>query len=139
MAEDGLRNIIVGLIFFVGFTIMMLTVAVNFGSEYGRDSQEIGDGGLDLSKFEAIGNTVEGNTSAMRSSFESGNVDDIDDASGMFGTIKKFVNLITAPFTLLSEIMVKVLKFPTIIVNIILGMLSVLLILGMWRVLRIGS
>ena len=139
MGDDGFRTLLVGLVLFVGFTIMILTVAVDFGSEYGKSSTEIGSGGLNLSKFENVGNSIEGNTSTMRSSFESGSVDDIDDASGMFGTIKKFVNLITAPFTLLSEILVNILKWPPIIVNIILGLLSVVLILGMWRVLRAGS
>jgi len=139
MAEDSFKNLLVGLVLFVGFTLLILTVAVDFGSQYDRSSNEIGEGGLDVAKFIEVGNSVEGNASAMRSSFESGNVDDIDDASGMFGTIKKFVNLITAPFTLLSEILIKVLKFPKIIVNIMLGLLSVLLILGMWRVLRSGS
>ena len=139
MAEDGFKNLLVGLVLFVGFTIMILTVAIDFGSQYDKSSQEIGKGGLDIAEFRSVGNSIEGNASAFRTSFEGGKVDDIDDASGMFGTIKKFVNLITAPFTLLSEILVKVLKWPKLIIDIVLGLLSILLILGMWRVLRSGS
>jgi len=133
------KTVLLGLVLFVGFTIMILTVAVNFGSEYGKSSDDIVAGGLDLEKFESVGNSIEGNTSAFRSSFNEGNLDDTDDASGMFGTLKKFVNLITAPFTLLSEILVNVLKWPTIMVNIILGLLTIFLMLGIWSVLRSGS
>jgi len=139
MGEGGFNNLIVGLVLFVGFTIMILTVAVDFGSQYGRDSQEIGDGSLNLVKFESTANSIEGNSSAFRSSFEDGSVDDIDDASGMFGTIKKIINLITAPFTLLGSILTNLLGVPSLMVNIALGLLSIGLILGMWRVLRAGS
>jgi len=139
MGDGGLKNIIIGLVLFVGFTMIILTVAVDFGAEYGKSADEIGDGSLNLVGYEAVANSIEGNTSAMRSSFESGDVDDIDDASGMFGTIKKFINLITAPFSLLSSVLVNLLNFPKLIIDIILGLLSVSLIFGMWRVLRAGS
>lgn len=139
MAENNFSTLMVGLIFFVGFTVLMLSVAVNFGAEYGKSSDDIGGGSLNLEVFNNTANSIEGNASAMRSSFESGSVDNIDDASGMFGTIKKIVNLVTSPFTLLAEILVNILKWPSIIVNIILGVLSILLILGMWSVLRSGN
>jgi len=139
MADGGFKNLIFGLILFIAFTVMILTVAVDFGSEYERSAEDIGSGSLNLVNFQETANSVQGNASAMRSSFESGSVDDIDDASGMFGTIKKFINLITAPFTLLSGILTNLLKMPKIIIDILLGLLSIGLILGMWRVLRTGS
>ena len=75
----------------------------------------------------------------MRSSFEDGSVDDIDDASGMFGTAKKFITLITTPFTLLGSVLTNILGIPALIINVILGLLGIGLILGIWRVLRAGS
>ena len=139
MAEDSFQRNVVALVLFVLFSILIITVAVDFGAEYGRDSQEIGDGSLNLVEFESVGDSVEGNASAYRESFEAGSVDDVDDASGIFGTAKKVVNLITSPFTLLSQIMVNILHVPAIFVNIVLGLLSIVIILGIWRLLRAGS
>jgi len=61
---------------------LILTVAVDFGAEYGRNASEIGDGSLNIVSFQAIAEDVEGDAQGYRTRFESGTVDDIDDASG---------------------------------------------------------
>ncbi len=137
--EDGFRKLIVSLLLFCAFTWLLLNVAIDLGAEYGRSSEDIGDGSLDLSAYENSISGIEGNVSAYRTSFEDGDVDDVDDASGIFGTAKKFINLITTPFTLLGSIAENTLKIPKLIVDIILGILGIALILGIWRVLRTGS
>ena len=53
MAEDGFKHAVIGLVLFVAFAWLILSVAVDFGSEYGRDSQEIGDGSLKIANFQS--------------------------------------------------------------------------------------
>jgi len=139
MADDGFKNTIIALTLFVAFSWLMISVAIDFGAEYGVDANEIGGGALNINDFRSSAGSVEGNVSAFRTSFEQGNVDDIDDATGMFGTAKKFITLITTPFTLLGSVLNRILGVPELIINVILGLLGIGLILGIWRVLRTGS
>lgn len=139
MAEDNFKNTITALVLFVAFTWLILSVTVDFGAEYGRDAQEIGDGSLNIVDFQNVANTIEGNTSSYRARFDSGDVDDIDDASGIFSIATDMVNLITSPFRLLSQILTNIFGIPSLMINIILGLMSIGLILGIWRVLRSGS
>ena len=139
MAEDQFKNTIIAMVLFVAFTILILTVAIDFGAEYGRDANEIGGGSLDIVDFQSTADDVEGNAQSYRSRFESGQVDNIDDASGIFSVATDMINMITAPFRLISQILINLLGIPRIMVNLILGLLSIGLILGIWRVLRTGS
>jgi len=139
MGEDSFKNTLSALVLFVAFSWLILTVAVDFGAEYGRDANEIGEGSLDIASFQSSANAVEGNASGYRSRFESGDVDDIDDASGIFSIATDMISMITTPFKLLSQIMVNVFHIPSLIINVVLGLLAIGLIFGIWRLLRAGS
>ena len=139
IGEDSFKTILIGLVLFVAFSWLILSVAVDLGAEYGRDAQEIGDGSLSVVDFQSTASGVESEASSYRSRFESGDVDDIDDASGIFSVATDMINMIVMPFTLLSQIMVNIFHVPSLIINIFLGLLSIALILGIWRLLRAGS
>lgn len=139
MAEDSFKTTFTALVLFVLFSWLIVTVAVDFGAEYGRDSQEIGNGSLNVVSFQSSATTIEGNSSSYRSRFESGDVDDIDDASGIFSVATDIINMITTPFTLLGQILVNVLHVPPMVITVFLGLLSIGLMLGIWRLLRAGS
>ena len=139
MAEDSFKSILVGLVLFVAFSWLILTVAVDFGAEYGRDASEIGEGSLNVVDFQTSAEGVEGSAQSYRQRFESGDVDDIDDASGIFSIASDIINMITTPFKLLSQILVNIFGIPSLIINVVLGLLAISLILGIWRVLRAGS
>lgn len=139
MGADGFKNTIIGLVLFVAFTWLILTVAIDFGDEYGREANEIGDGSLDVVDFQTNAEGVEGSAQSYRSRFESGEVDDIDDASGIFSVATDIINMITTPFRLLSQIMSNILGVPTLIINVVLGLLSISLIFAIWSVLRKGD
>lgn len=139
MGEDGLRNTVIAMGLFVIFSWLILSIAVDFGAEYGRDAQEIGDGSLKVIDFQTSAENLETSANTYRTTFESGGVDDIDDPTGIFGTIKKVINIITTPFELLSQILVNLLNFPSLFVNVVLGLLSIGLIFATWRVIRAGS
>jgi len=139
MAEDGFKSIVIALVLFVAFSWLILSVAIDFGAEYGRDSNEIGDGSLDITNFQTSAESVEGSAQSYRSRFESGDVDDIDDASGIFSIATDIINMITTPFSLLSQILTNIFKVPSLIINVFLGLLAIAMIFGIWRVLRAGS
>lgn len=139
MAEDDFRKTVTALVLFVAFAWLILTVAIDFGAEYGRDAQEIGDGSLDVANFQSTASGIEGSAQSYRSRFESGDVDDIDDASGIFSIATDIVNMITSPFRLLSQILVNIFHIPSLIINVFLGLLAIGLIFGIWRLLRAGS
>lgn len=139
MAEDTFKKTIIGLILFVAFAGLLITVAVDFGAEYGRSSDEIGSGSFNASEFRDSTDEVSSSTENYRERFEGGEVDDVDDASGVFSIVTDMINLITAPFRLISQILTNILGVPTFITNILLGILGIILILAIWRLLRAGS
>jgi len=49
--EDEFKSTITALVLFVAFSWLILTVAVDFGAEYGKSADEIGDGSLDIQVF----------------------------------------------------------------------------------------
>jgi len=132
-------RILIALVLFTGFSWLILSVAIEFGSEYGKSANEIGDGSLDVSEYRTNAESVEGNASFYRQTFESGEVDDVDDPSGVFSVLTRMINLITTPFTLIGKILYNVFGVPELIINIILGLLGISLILAIWSVLRAGS
>lgn len=139
MAEQGFRGLLIGLVLFVVFSWLILSVAIDFGEEYNRSADEIGGGSLDVDVFYSTAQSVEGNATIYRTTFESGGVDDIDDPSGIFATMKKMINLITAPFQLIAQILHNIFGVPTLFINVVLGLLSITLILSIWAVLRMGK
>lgn len=139
MAEDSFKNTIIALVLFVTFTWLILSFAINMGGQYGKDSEEVGGGSLNVSEFYGGAEDIESNTQNYRSRFEEGEVNDVDDASGVFSILTDMINLITTPFKLLSQILSNTLGVPSLVINVFLGLLSIGLILGIWRVLRMGS
>ena len=139
MAQDGFKNILLSLVFFAIFGSMLLTFAVSFVAQHDADIEQIGGGSLNVTKFDASIDTLDESSEAYRERFESGDVDDVDDASGVFSIITDVVSLIVTPFTLLAEILENTLGVPSKYTNVLLGVLGILLILSIWRVLRSGD
>jgi len=138
-ATDVFKTTFFGLILFVLFSAVILTVVIDFGGDYGRSASEIGGGSLNLSLFQDSANTVNNNSQTYRDRFESGAVDDVDDPSGLFSVVTDMISMITTPFTLLSQVLVNILKFPPLVINVILGLLAISLILAIWSLLRKGD
>ena len=139
MATDTFKTTLTGLILFVLFTSLILTVSIDFGNEYNKSAEEIGGGSFNLSVFQTTADTVEGNATNYRTRFESGEVGDIDNVKGFFSIITDMINLITAPFKLLSQVLSNVLNIPSIAINIILGILSISLIFAIWSLIKKGD
>ena len=136
---DSFKTTMFGLVLFVLFTSLILTVAIDFGADNDKSASEIGGGSLNLSLFEDSASSIESDAQGFRSRFESGDVDDIDDPSGLFSVVTEMISLITTPFSLLSQVLRNMLGIPSLVINVILGLLAISLILAIWSLLRKGS
>ena len=137
MANDY-KTLLFGLALFTLFSSLILTVAIDFGEEYNRSSSEIGGGSLNLSVFSDSATGIEGDAQGYRSRFEGGDVDDVDDPSGLFSVITDMVSMITTPFQLLSQVLVNLLNLPSLCINVVLGLLSIAVFLAIWKIMRAG-
>ena len=124
---------------FVAFSWLIITVAVDFGGDYGRSSDEIGNGSLNVLDFKTTAEGVNDEAQSYRSRFESGDVDDVDDASGVFQVAGDIIGVITTPFNLLAKVGKNLLGFPEVATHTLLAILNLTLILAMWSLLRKGD
>jgi len=129
----------IGLVLFVLFSSLILAVAIDFGAEYDHEASEIGGGSLNLTLFQEDAEGVESDAQGYRSRFESGDVDDVDDPSGLFSVITDMVSMITTPFSLLSRVLINLLHLPSIFINVVLGLLSISVFLAIWKIMRAGA
>lgn len=139
MGQDQFKTTLVGLVLFILFTTLILTVAIDFGADNGRTASEIGGGSLNLSLFEDTTSTVEEDAQGYYSRFTSGDVDDVDDPSGVFSVATDMVFMITTPFKLLATVMVNMLNIPPIFAYVVLGLLVISILLAIWSLLRKGD
>ena len=139
MASDSFKNTLFGLVLFVLFSSLIITATISMSANYGRNSAEIGNGALDVNAFNEGIDDVSEKASNFRERFEGGDVDDIDDPSGVFSIVTDMITMITTPFTLLSQVLSNLLGVPSIFINVVLGLLGITLILGIWRLLRTGD
>ena len=140
IASDSFKHTLTALILFSLFAFLMVFAIQQMGENYGKDTREIGGGSLNDSEFQASIDDVEDKAENYRARFdESGNVDDVDDVTGIFSIVTDMVSLITAPFGLLATVFTDILGVPSLVTSIILGILGISLILGIWRLLRAGD
>lgn len=139
-SEDSFKTIVFGLIAFAGFTWLLLSIAINIGEEYGKDTTDIGNGSFKASDYKQSIEGLQENTSVYSERFEDGGGgDDVDDVSGIFSILTDIKSVIVTPFTLLSSMLNNVFNIPTTIINMILGMLGLAIIYGIWRIVRAGA
>lgn len=138
-ASGDILRITIGLILFALMGGLLITIAVDMGNNYGRTSSEIGGGSLNADNFLTSVQNVSDNAESYRHTFESGEIDNVDDPSGIWDTLKDFTNIIISPFTLLAQVLENVLHIPSWIVNIFLGILSLSLIVAVYFAIRSGT
>lgn len=135
----GLKNKIFAFILFGLFAWLLLSVAVGFGAEYGKTSNEIGNGSLNTISYEENIQNISSSAEEKRVSFESGEIDDVDTATGIFSTLKNMVVYVSSSYLLIGEVLETLIGVPSEAINVIMGLLALSLIFGVWRVIRAGD
>ena len=142
MATDTFKNIAIGFLLFGLFTVLIVGAIYEMGFNYGvsdEKMQEATAGALNIDDYESELLESDQDTENFRQRFESGNVDDIDDASGVFAVAGDIIGVITTPFNILAKVGKNLLGIPEVISHTILAILNLTLILGIWSLLRKGD
>jgi len=139
MASDSFKTVIFGLVLFTLFSFLIIFTTIQMGNNYGKSVEEIGNGALTDSNYYNSIDDVASSSENFRARFDTGNVEDVDDVSGIFGIVTDIVSMITAPFSLLAQVLSNILHIPSIVISVILGLLGISIILGIWALLRKGD
>ena len=142
MAQDIFKNTMIGFMLFGVISILIVTAIFQMGIEYDVSDtrmEEATQGALDIDDYRDELLESDTTTENFRERFESGDVDDVDDASGVFAVAGDIVGVITTPFNVLAKVMKNLLGVPEFITHTLLAILNLTLIFGIWRLLRTGD
>lgn len=139
--EDAFKNVVIAFLLFGLFSVMMVTLITGLAGNYGVSNeklQEATSGALDVSDVESDLGGVDTSAENFRARFESGEVDDVDDPSGLFSVGGDIIGVVTSPFNLLARVGQNILGIPEIVIKVMLAIISITLILALWSLLRSG-
>jgi len=142
VASDSFKNTTIAFLLFGLFAVLIVTAIYEMGFSYGvsdEKMQEATQGALAIDEQEQELLTADQDTENFRERFESGDVDDVDDASGVFQVAGDIIGVITTPFNLLAKVSKNLLGVPEVVTHTILAILNLVLILGIWSLLRKGD
>lgn len=141
MGEAEFDSKLIGFIMVAVFIFAILSFAVSMSSQYGKSSDQITGGALNLEPIQKHLENVESEAQAQYEVFKKGSIWDIGGVivTTMFGVAKNVVTFVIFPFQFLNDIMVDILKIPPIITGVIWGMVLLTIIFAIWRKLKIGD
>ena len=142
MATDTFKNLAIGFLLFGLFSVLVVTAIYEIGFNYGVSDermQEATAGALNIDEQEGELLVSDTTTENFRQRFESGDVDDVDDASGVFQVAGDIIGVITTPFNLLAKVGKNLLGIPEVVTHTLLAILNLTLILGIWSLLWKGD
>jgi len=142
MGSDSFKNTMVSFILLGVFMVLIITIVYQMGVNYEVSPEKMAEatqGSFDMDDYEQELLTVDEDASAFRERFESGEVDDVDDPSGIFSVAGDIIGVITTPYNILAGIGTNILKIPVVLVHVILAILNITLLAGLWSLLRKGD
>lgn len=139
MADNSFMGVIAGFVLFALFVAMILTFSNGIGNNYDTDIEEMSGGSFNLTKYYESIDNIEAESEGYRQRFESGSIENVDDATGIFSVSNDMKSMVSASYTLLTQTLSNVLHVPEIAINIILGfILSLAFIFLVWRLVKLG-
>lgn len=139
MADSSFKGIVIGFVLFSLFMGMILIFSNGFGNNYGTDIEEMSGGSYNLSKYYESVEDINIEAEGYRKRFESGDIEDVDDATGIFSVSNDMKSMTSSSYTLLTQTLSNVLGVPDIVINVILGfILSLAFIFLVWRLVKLG-
>jgi len=143
MAEDSFKNLVIPFLLITLFGILIITAMQKVANDYNLDSSNV----IDSEKIQKLNETVtsiEENAQNIKSSFEKQNIWGWSAAvgiiaEGMFGIATYIANLIFTPFGIVKDILENTLKMPSIVSSVVVGILIILILLAIWRLIKVGD
>jgi len=142
MSNDTLRNTFINFLVIGLFMVLTITIVYQMGINYNVNEVKLNQataGSFDMDEYRAELNISDLATENYRERYESGEIVDVDNPTGIFSIGGDMVNLITTPYKILMEIGINILHFPKILVITILSILNISLIFGLVSLIRKGD
>ena len=142
MAEDNFKNMLFAFILVAVFGMLIMTAVVEVGNTYSMDTSEVAGGSLSINRFNESISDVETIVQNQKSIFDeqgiwSALVGIV--VEGIFGIAGALFNMILMPFDLITDIMIDVLGVPAWLTVVLLSLLTISIMLGIWRLIKIGD
>ena len=138
--EDEFKKTLFAFILASLFGLLMATVVLNVGGDYGADSSQI-SGSLSLSKFNDSITNVDEHAQNLEEKFEKGSVWSTVAGvvvEGIFGIGKEIIRIILLPFGVMKNILIDVFQIPTYVTDVILALFLFGVIFSIWRLIKVG-
>ena len=142
MASDSFKNTMISFLLLGVFMVLIVSIVTQMGTNYEVSPEKMDEatqGALDMDDYNESLLSVDEDASQFRERFESGEVDDVDDPSGIFSVAGDIIGVVTTPYNLLAKIGTNLLHIPVVLVHVILAILNITLLAGLWSLLRKGD
>jgi hypothetical protein len=142
MGEDTLKHLVIGFILITLVGVLILSSVNELANEYDMNTTEVLVGSLDYNKFYGNASVFEEDMKDLKQSFDKQNVWSAIAGvvvEGIFGIGKDIVLLIFSPFDLIMDILQDVFKVPPIVTSILLAILIIIIIMGVWQLIKVGN
>jgi hypothetical protein len=143
MAEEGgFKNLLFGFIFFLLFSILLISIVNTEGAIYGKDVSEVTGGAMNINAFNNSLTDITTSVEGYRERFSKGSIFvALGDVifTGIFEIARDMVTIIITPFTLLAGIMTNTLGVPKFVTNTIMALIGLTIIFAIWRLIKVGD
>jgi hypothetical protein len=145
MGEGGFKGLIVGSIVIVLFAFLLLSFTFDLSNDYGVDTTDLEEGGLDFTALNSSLNTVNEDVQDRVEAFQKDNIFSIVAGIVVTGTWtmgKGLFTLVLGKGGLFDVVFIqtfRILGVPPIVTGIILTIIIMGGILALWRLLKVGD
>jgi len=140
--EDRFYNILIAFILITLFGYLLIYSVNSIGSDYGMDTTQVTGGSLSENNFYGNVSGVRTASQHFQDRFSEGNVWSALAGvvvEGIFGIATDMFKIIVSPMSLISNIMTNIFGVPTIVTDILVGILILSIIFGIWRLIKVGD
>jgi len=140
--EGGFGNRLIGFSLMALFGVLILSSVVLIGNTYEKDTSEIVGGATSLERFQKNVDNIEGDAQKLEDRFRTGSIWSVIAGivvEGVFGIALTMIDMIFAPFFLMTGIMQDRFGVPAYVTGVLMGLLIFAIIFEIWRLLKIGS
>jgi len=142
MAENTFRDTAIGMVLICLFAYLLIVFALNGGTEYNLDTSDLEGNQLDVAGLNTTLDTIQGESEEWKnSSTQQTNIDLAGGVKikGMYDTAKSIWEVLTTPFSLISQIMTNVFHIPRIVLTITSFIFTIVLVFALWKLIKQGQ
>jgi len=140
--EDRFYNMLITFILITLFGYLLIYSVNSIGSDYGMDTTQVTGGSLSENNFYGNVSGVKSASQHFQDRFSKGNVWSALAGvvvEGIFGIATDIFKIIISPMSLISNIMTNIFGVPTIVADVLVGILILSIIFGIWRLIKVGD